>query len=158
MSIQKPSVGEFYLNKEYNPRLPEEVALDTPSSASTISWHEQLTATKTALENKIANQQEAIAQKIKDESVYQFDIGQLVLVKKTAPELQQAHMKLTDKYNHLARIKTVFPNQVTYEVAYLRSGETAIINRRNLKPFYQATKDEDDALQSPCVSSKSIIE
>ena len=133
-----PDSGEspFYLNKGYDPRLPEEVALDTPSSVSTRSWHEQLTATRTALENKIASQQEAIAQRIKDEAVHQFDIGQLVLVKKTAPELQRAHTKLTDKYDHLARIKAVLPNQVTYEVAYLRSGETAIINRRNLKPFY----------------------
>ena len=150
-----PDSGEspFYLNKGYDPRLPEEVALDIPASTASVTWHEQLIATRTALETKVANQQEAIAKRIQDEASHQFDIGQLVLIKRTAPELQQAHTKLTDKYDHLARIKAVLPNQVTYEVTYLRSGETAIINRRNLKPFYQAADIEDNVLQPPVVPS-----
>ena len=152
-----PDSGEspFYLNKGYDPRLPEEVALDTPLPASSTIWHEQLTTARTALENKIANEQEVIASKVKEESAYQFGIGQLVLVKRTAPELQQAQTKLTDKYDHLARIKAILPNLVTYEITYLRTGETAIINRRNLKPFYQATDDEDDVLQPPFIPSLS---
>ena len=150
-----PDSGEspFYLNKGYDPRLPEEVALDIPASTASVTWHDQLIATRTALETKVANQQEAIAKRIQDEASHQFDIGQLVLIKRTAPELQQAHTKLTDKYDHLARIKAVLPNQVTYEVTYLRSGETAIINRRNLKPFYQAADIEDNVLQPPVVPS-----
>ena len=83
--------------------------------------------------------------------MHRFDVGQLVLVKRTAPELQQAHTKLTDKYDHLARIKAILPNQVTYEVVYLRSRESAIINRRNLRPFYQAIHNDDDVLQPPAV-------
>ena len=79
-----------------------------------------------------------------------------MLIKRTAPELKQAHTKLTDKYNHLARIKAVLPNQVSYEVIYLRSGETAIINRRNLRPFYQATENEDDALQPLSTPALSV--
>ena len=52
-----PDSGEspFYLNKGYDPRLPEEVALDMPLPRPLITWHEQLTTTRTALENKIAN-------------------------------------------------------------------------------------------------------
>ena len=152
-----PDSGEspFYLNKGYDPRLLEEAALDGPLPAGSTSWHEQLCTIRTALEAKIASQQETIARKIQEEAAYQFDIGQIVLVKRTAPELQQAHTKLTDKYDHLARIKAVLPNQVTYEVTYLRSGETAIINRRNLRPFYQATHYEDDVLQPPAALSPS---
>ena len=153
-----PDSGEspFFLNKGYDPRLPEEVALDAPLPAASTTWHEQLISTRTALENKISNQQEVIARKFEDKAAYQFTIGQLVLVKRTAPELQQAHTKLTDKYDHLARIKAILPNQVTYEVAYLRSGETTILNRRNLRPFYQAAEDDDHALQPPSVPLLSI--
>ena len=150
-----PDSGEspFYLNKGYDPRLPEEVALDAPLPIASVTWYEQLTTTRTALESKIAMQQEAIAKKIQDQTAYQFKVGQLILIKRTAPELQQAHTKLTDKYDHLARVRAVLPNQVSYEVVYLRSGETAIINRRNLRPFYQAATDEDEALQPPSVPS-----
>ena len=155
-----PDSGEspFYLNKGYNPKLPEEVALEMPLPTASITWHEQLTTTRTALEQKIADQQEIIARKIKEETTCQLTIGQLVLIKKTAPELQQAQTKLTDKYDHLARIKAVLPNAVSYEIVYLRSGETAIINRRNLKPFYQPIEDEDDVLQPPDIQYISTTE
>ena len=132
--------------------------MDIPLPTASTTWHEQLTATRTALEQKIADQQEEIAKKIKEEVTSQFIIGQLVLVKRTAPELQQAQTKLTDKYDHLARIKAVLPNAVTYEVLYLRSGETAIINRRNLKPFYQQIEDENDILQPPEIQDISMAE
>ena len=84
-----PDSGEspFYLNKGYDPRLPEKVALDTPVSSASTTWHEQLITTRTTLENKIAMQQEAIAKKIQDQKAYQFEVGQLVLIKRTAPEL-----------------------------------------------------------------------
>ena len=155
-----PDSGEspFYLNKGYDPKLPEEVALEMPLPTASITWHEQLTTTRTALEQKIADQQEIIARKIKEETTCQFTIGQLVLIKKTAPELQQAQTKLIDKYDHLARIKAVLPNAVSYEIVYLRSGETAIINRRNLKPFYQPIEDEDDVLQPPDIQYISTTE
>ena len=60
-----PDSGEspFYLNKGYDPRLPEEVAIDAPLPAASEAWNEQLSLTRTILENKIASQQESIAKK-----------------------------------------------------------------------------------------------
>ena len=75
---------------------------------------------------------------------YQTD--QLVLVKRTPAELQQAHSKLTDKYDHPARIKQVLPTGVAFEVQFLKSGNTAVVNRRRLRPFYCMEDDEDEAL------------
>ena len=68
------------------------------------------------MSKKIADQQEKIVKKIKEEATCQFNIGQLVLIMKTAPELQQVQTKLTNKYDHLARIKAIPLNAVTYEV------------------------------------------
>ena len=42
----------FYLDKGYNPKLPEEVALKILLPITSTIWHEQLTATRTALEQK----------------------------------------------------------------------------------------------------------
>ena len=58
---------------------------------------------------------------MKEQEAYQYQRNQLVLVCRTAKELQEAHTKLTDKYDHLARVNQVFANQTTYEITYLHS-------------------------------------
>ena len=93
---------------------------------------------------------------MKEQEAYQYQRNQLVLIRRTAKELQEAHTKLTDKYNHLARVNQVFANQTIYEITHLYSGERDHINRRNLRPFCEDFKDDDDPVKPPRFPALSL--
>ena len=38
------------------------------------------------------------------------------------------------------------PNGVAFKICYLRTGATAIVNRRHLKPLYEKDDDGDEVL------------
>ena len=79
-----------------------------------------------------------------------FAAGQLVLLKRTPVELQQAHTKLTDKYDHICRVVGQLPSGVVFRVVPIAGGEELQVNQRNLRPFYEDDGDTDvDALQAP---------
>ena len=145
-----PEVGDtpFFLNRGYDPRIPEFLTVDVPADkvAETPDWLEKLDAARNALQEKIAGEQERIRQQIAAQETPEFVSGQLVLVKKTPAELQQAHTKLTDRFDHPARVLQVMPNGVAYKLCYLRTGATAIVNRRHLKPLYEDPQDGDEVL------------
>ena len=143
-----PNIGDtpFFINKGYDPWIPEMLAVDAPEGMRKRdgNWLEVLLSTRRTLEGQVAQQQARLqeAQKVKDE-IY-FATGQLVLVKRTPAELQSAHTKLTDKYDHPARIVAVMPNGVSYQLVFINSGCRSIVNRRQLRPFILATSDDDD--------------
>ena len=145
-----PEVGDTpsYVNRGYDPRVPEFLTVDVPAdrSADSSDWLERLEGARNALQTRIAEEQERIRQRIEEQETPEFVPGQLVLVKRTPAELQQAHTKLTDRYDHPARVTQLMPNGVAYKLCYLRTGATAIVNRRNLKPLYETDEDRDDVL------------
>ena len=142
-----PEVGDtpFFINRGYDPLIPELLALDAPvhKQRHEGDWVEELHQAWRELEDKVAEQQERIAKQVQERENSQLQEGQLVLVKRTPAELQAAHTKLTDKYDHPARVLQVMPNKIAYQVIFVNSGEKAIINRRNLRPFYEDTNEED---------------
>ena len=77
---------------------------------------------------------------MKEQEAYQYQRNQLVLVCRTAKELQEAHTKLTDKYDHLARVNRVFANQTTYEITYLYSGKGITSTEGTFDPFMKTSK------------------
>ena len=78
-----------------------------------------------------------------------FRRNQLVLIWKTARELQRAHTKLTDKFDYIARVERPLSNLVTYEITHLRTGDKEVVNRRNLKSFYNDEDDMDSIFAPP---------
>ena len=148
-----PEVGDtpFYINRGYDPRIPEFLTLDVPNdrAAGESDWLDRLEATRNALQNRIAEDQERIRRHIEEHEDKEYETGQLVLVQRTPAEIQQAHSKLTDKYDHPARVLQVLPNGVSYKICYLRTGAVAIVNRRHLKPLYERTDDEDNDVLTP---------
>ena len=145
-----PEVGDtpFFMNRGYDPRIPEFLTVNVPAdkTADSPDWLEKLESARTGLQRRIAEQQEQIRQRIKEQESPEYEAGQLVLVKKTPAELQQAHTKLTDRYDHPARVVHVLPNGVSYKITFLRTGMTSIVNRRQLKPLYDDSDVEDDVL------------
>ena len=138
----------FFLNTGRDPDVPEAVTLNVPSTTDVnhTLWYDQLCAARNTLQEKIQAQQERVQLTIDAQESMAYQTDQLVLVKRTPAELQQAHSKLTDKYDHPARIKQVLPTGVAFEVQFLESGNTAVVNRRRLRPFYCMEDDEDEAL------------
>ena len=132
-----PELGDtlFFLNKGYNPQVPETVALNIPvRRVLTAEWHLFLTSARQALEDKILQQQQQLEQ-LQQQRGQQFHVGQLVLIKKTPQELQQAHTKITNVYNKVGRITTILPSQVAYEIQLLHSDAKVIINRTEAEAF-----------------------
>ena len=112
-------------------------------------WHDTLLAARETLERVILQKQEALAEQAARQKE-PFEPGQLVLVRRTPTELQQAHTKLTDKFDHVSRILSVLPSGVVYRVQPIGGGEPSNINRRNLRPFFEDVATGDvDALQPP---------
>ena len=147
----------LFLNKGYDPVLPQIRALDMPDAdPDQEHWLSKLQAIRKDLEQRILEQQNSIQQHIKEQEAYQYQRNQLVLVRRTAKELQEAHTKLTDKYDHLTRVNRVFANQTTYEITYLYLGERDHINRRNLRPFYEDFEDDDDPFKPPRFPALSL--
>ena len=150
-----PEIGEspFFMNKGYDPIVPEMRALQLPhEQLIPAGWHDTLTITRRALEKLVSQQQEKIAERLNRQGL-RFEIGQLVLVKRTPVEQQQDHTKLTDKFDHPGRITGMLPSQVVYKVTLLASGEELHINQRNLRPFYEDRGDDelDNVLQPSCL-------
>ena len=146
-----PETGEspFFLNKGYDPVVPELRALEVPSEQIVPSgWHDTLQATRETLEQMIIQKQEAAAAQSAS-SKDRLAVGQLVLVKRTPTELQQSHTKLTDKFDHISRVLSVLPSGVVYKVQPLGGGDTMQINRRNLRPFFEDTELDDVDVLSP---------
>ena len=145
-----PEVGDtpFYVNRGYDPRIPEFLTLDVPSSRTVDEpdWLEKLETVRNSLQQRITEEQEKIRRRIEEQETPEFVQGQLVLVRKTPSELQQAHTKLTDRYDHPARVTQVMPNGVAYKICFLRTGATATVNRRNLKPLSERDDDGDEVL------------
>ena len=145
-----PEVGDtpFYVNRGYDPRIPEFLTVDVPADrpADSPDWIEKLDGVRSALQSRIAEQQERIRKRIEEQETPEYEPGQLVLVQKTPAEMQQAHTKLTDRYDHPARVAHVMPNGVSFKITYLGSGATAIVNRRHLKPMYENDVDDDEIL------------
>ena len=147
-----PDTGEtpFFLNKGYDPVLPQLRALDVPDDGHERGhWLHLLQTIRRELEQKVFAQQERIRTQINKQESVALQRNQLVLVKKTSRELQEAHTKLTDKFDHLARVERPLPNKVTYEITYLQSGQKDNVNRRNLKPFYEEIEDTEEAFEPP---------
>ena len=148
-----PETGEspFYMNKGYDPIVPEMRALDLPhEQLLPVSWHEALVSARTTLEQTVAQQQEKLAAEMAQKG-QRFSQGQLVLVKRTPVELQKHHTKLVDKYDHISRIVGVLPSGVVFRVRPIGGGDEQQVNQRNLRPFYENEKDDDDvdALMPP---------
>ena len=147
-----PEVGEspFFMNKGYDPIVPELRALDVPCEQLVpAGWHDTLLAAREALETVIVQKQEQVAAQAARQRD-QLEPGQLVLVKRTPTELQQSHTKLTDKFDHISRVLSVLPSGVVYRVQSLSGGDIMNVNRRNLRPFYEEHALEDiDALSPP---------
>ena len=147
-----PETGDspFFLNKGYDPVIPEMLTIGAPSDPTlgNESWLVKLEAARKNLEVKIAEGQERIRRAIQHQESTQYQPGQIVLVKKTPPEMQKAGTKLTDKFDHPARILSLMPNGVTYRISFLRDSNQAIVNRRNLRPFYELDSDNDDDVLS----------
>ena len=145
-----PEVGDtpFYVNKGYDPRIPEFLTVDVPAdrAADDPDWLERLESVRSALQTRIAEEQEKIRKRIEEHEKPEYAQGQLVLVQKTPSELQQAHTKLTDRFDHPARVLQAMPNGVAFKICYLRTGATAIVNRRHLKPLYEKDDDSDEVL------------
>ena len=145
-----PEVGDtpFYMNRGYDPRIPEFLTVDVPPdrAADNPEWLEKLEAARTALQERIAQEQERIRQRIHEQETPEYASGQLVLVQKTPAELQQAHTKLTDRFDHPARVTQVLPNGAAYKIRYLRTGASAIVNRRRLRPLYEEDPEGDKVL------------
>ena len=147
-----PDTGEtpFFLNKGYDPVLPQLRALDVPDVGHERGhWLHLLQTIRQELEQKVFAQQERIRTQINKQESVALQRNQLVLVKKTSRELQEAHTKLTDKFDHLARVERPLPNKVTYEITYLQSGQKDNVNRRNLKPFYEEIEDAEEVFEPP---------
>ena len=148
-----PELGDtpFFLNKGYDPRIPELAALDVPSDPSLGSedWAAELKTAREALEKRIATEQEKIRQQLQQEKDQGYAKGQLVLVRRTPAEQQQDHSKLSDKFDHPARITEVMPNRVSFRVTFLSDNRSAIVNRRNLRLFYDEQPCSDDSLSQP---------
>ena len=145
-----PEVSEspFFLNKGYDPIVPEMRALGIPFEQLIPSgWHDTLVMARTALETLIVERQESLAAQAARRG-QTFERGQLVLMKRTPTELQQQHTKLTDKFDHISRVVGVLPSGVVYRVQPLDSIEVINVNQRNLRPFHEDDGNEDvDALQ-----------
>ena len=146
-STPHPEVGDtpFFLNKGYDPLIPEMLALDAPikKHRNDSEWLQELQRARASLEEKIAVQQQRVTDMIQESHSTQLQPGQVVLVRRTPGEIQAAHTKLTDKYDRPARVRRVMPNGVAYELVYLQTGDKAIVNRRNLRPFYEDKFVED---------------
>ena len=141
-----PETGEtpFFLNKGYDPRIPEFLTIDVPADAAPpdTNWLKEVEAARSALQTKIAEEQESIRRRIEEEETPTFVVGQVVFVRRTPAELQKARTKLTDAFDHPARVSQVMPNGVAFKVVFMRDGHSAIVNRRNLKPFYEQNDSE----------------
>ena len=139
----------FFLNKGYDPCLPELRTLQVPLiDEGPDNWHANVSAARHALQQAIANQQEQLDIRAAT-TTPPFAVGQLVLLKRTVAERQQDHTKLSDKYDHPARISQIFPSQVVLKVILLTTGEEVTVNQRNLRPFYTTTGDDMTPLQGP---------
>ena len=147
-----PETGDtpFFLNKGYDLRLPEFLTIDVPPDAALTdaSWLEEVEAARSTLQMKIAEEQEQIRRRVEKEENSSFKKGQMVLVRRTPAELQKARTKLTDVFDHPARVSQIMPNGVAFKIVYIRDGRVAIVNRRNLKPFYE--QDGDSTLNIVC--------
>ena len=147
-----PEVGEspFYMNKGYDPIVPELRALDVPCEQLIPSgWHDSLQEARASLEQLVVRKQEELAAEAAKQRDH-YEVGQLVLVKHTPMELQQSHTKLTDKFDHISRVTGVLPSGVVYRVRSLGGGNEVQVNRRNLRPFFEDNDDEGvDALSPP---------
>ena len=141
----------FFLNKGYDPRLPEFLTIDVPADTprSDRTWLEEVDAAREALQQKIAGEQERIRRRAEREETSTFQEGQMVLVRKTPAELQQAHSKLTDAFDHPARVVQALPNGVSFKIVHVRDGRVATVNRRNLKPFYEQECDDVSPINEP---------
>ena len=96
------------------------------------TWLEEVSAARQSLQQKVAAEQERIRQRIAHEETPTFTEGQMVLVRRTPAEVQQAHSKLTDAFDHPARVIKTLPNGISFKIAYVKNGGYAIVNRRNL--------------------------
>ena len=113
------------------------------------AWHDQLSTTHAILEQQLHEEQARIRQAAESQPTA-LQVGQLVLMRRTPAEVQQAHTKLTDKYDHPARVVRILPSRVVYRVVVLATGEEMDVNQRNLRRFYAIDVDEEDpALQGP---------
>ena len=153
-----PELGDtpFFLNKGYDPWLPEMLALDISADKCIRdgTWLEELTKARETLKEKIAEQQAKAQAECGAYAHARLEPGQLVLTKRTPAEVQVAHTKLADKYDHPARIIQIMPNGVAYQVIYIDSGERAIVNQRRLRRFY--TEAEDDTSIFPTARTTSL--
>ena len=147
-----PETGEspFYMNKGYDPVIPELRALALPCEQLIPSgWHDTLLTARTALEKIIVQQQEMLANQAAQRGT-RFEKGQLVLMKRTPTELQQQHTKLTDKFDHVSRVVRVLPSGVVFKVQPIGGGDVVCVNQRQLRPFYENNNNSDvDTLQPP---------
>ena len=141
----------FFINKGYDPRLPELVAVNAPRDdlEQGCNWADELAKIHLSLQEKIAKQQHEIRRKLEEQGDDVYSIGQVVLLKKTKYEQQQDHTKITDRYHHPARIMEVMPNGVTYRVKLIGHGDeksspVQIVNRRHMRPLYESSGEDND--------------
>ena len=151
-----PEAGDtpFYLNKGYDPVLPEMAALDVPRSSALNGgdWHAQLIKARRALEARVREQQELLEEDGSGDRINTYEVGQLVLLKRTPVDRQKDHTKITDKYGAIGRIIRILSSGTVYRVALLNSAEEVNVNRRNLRPFYKETEDGDVDTLKPTTS------
>ena len=114
---------------------------DTPQKRE--HWLQVLQSTRHELEHRVFMQQEKIHVRVEEGENLALQRNRLVLIKRTTRELQGAHTKLTDKFDHLARVEQPLSYKVTYEITYLMTGHRDYVNHRNLKPFYEDLEDRD---------------
>ena len=127
------------------------VAVGVPSEDLEIrqDWADHLLQVRMDLQKKVADQQHEIRRRLEEQGDDVYSLGQIVLLKKTKHERSQDHTKIADRYHHPARVIEAMPNGVTYKVKLLgmddeKSSQIQIVNRRNLRPLYEAQDEDDD--------------
>ena len=128
------------------PWIPELLTIGMPDAKvqSPAEWYQRLQDVRQTLESTIATRQAQIEAAMERQKTCFLDEGQLVLIRRTPSEAQSAHTKLTDKLDHPARIERIMPNGVAYRVVFINSGRVSIVNRRNLRPFYEDVNEEKE--------------